>query len=317
VATTDAPQDLERMEADWIAADWGTSSLRLWALNAAGETIAHASSSDGMGRLSREDYEGCLLREATAWLPQESGRRVPVIVCGMAGARQGWREAAYRAVPCPPVAAAGLTRVETADRRLEVHIIPGLCQAEPPDVMRGEETQLAGLIAGGMTEGTVCLPGTHSKWVRLEAGEVSSFRTFMTGELFSVIGEHSILRHSLAESPEAFDQPAFLEAVRETLAGPQNLTAALFSIRARGLLMEGAGAGSRERLSGHLIGAELAACRPLWESGAVHLLGSGPLATLYALALEHSGAAPVVEDAESLTLAGLAQAHRSMKEDRR
>jgi len=309
----DSSRGQDRVTADWIAADWGTSHLRLWALDAAGKTLARASSAAGMGKLKPEDYEPCLLRSVADWLPREGGWRIPVVICGMAGARQGWREAPYRAVPCAPAAASGLTPLETADKRLDVRIVPGLSQADPPDVMRGEETQIAGLLAAGTGEGTLCLPGTHSKWVRLEKGRVTGFRTYMTGELFSIIGEASILRYSLAEAGEAFDEAAFLEALREMLAAPQTLTAALFSIRARGLL-EGGGAASRTLLSGYLIGAELAATRPLWEGGRVHLLGSGPLAALYASALRRLGAAPVVEDTEKLTLAGLSLVHQGMKE---
>ena len=131
----------------WIAADWGTSSLRLWAMGRDGAVLARAASQDGMGGLSPERYEPILLSLAGHWLPASPAQPVPVMICGMAGARQGWKEAAYRAVPCTPVSGGGMAAVATADTRIAVSIVPGLSQAIPADVMRGEETQLAGLVA--------------------------------------------------------------------------------------------------------------------------------------------------------------------------
>ena len=300
-------------DLDWIAVDWGTSSLRVWALDPAGSVLARASSSAGMSRLSANDYERTLLDVAGGWLPGPNRGVIPVIVCGMAGARHGWQEAAYRAVPCRPVTAGGLTTVGTSDPRLNVKIIPGLSQSNPPDVMRGEETQLAGLVANGVTDGIACMPGTHSKWVRLENGTVASFQTFMTGELFALLSKHSILRHSVEETAED-DRSAFLKAVGQMLDTPPNLTGALFSIRARGLLSTDGETNGRAMLSGFLIGAELAACRPLWEGREPRIIGARRLATRYAEALASVGAMPALEDAEALTLAGLKLARAGMTE---
>ena len=300
-------------DLDWIAVDWGTSSLRVWALDLAGNVLARASSSAGMSRLSADDYERNLLDLAGGWLPGPNRGAIPVIVCGMAGARHGWQEAAYRAVPCRPVASGSMATVRTFDPRLTVKIIPGLCQSNPPDVMRGEETQLAGLIANGVTDGIVCMPGTHSKWVRLENGTVASFQTFMTGELFALLSEHSILRHSVEETAED-DRSAFLKALGQMLDTPPNLTGALFSIRARGLLSTDGETNGRAMLSGFLIGAELAACRPQWERRELRVIGARELAARYAEALASAGAMPVLEDVEALTLAGLKQARAGMTE---
>jgi len=292
-------------KADWIAVDWGTSRMRAWAMDAGDSVLAAAASDDGMSTLKPEGYEAALLRLAGGWL---GARPVHVLVCGMAGARQGWKEAAYREVPCPPLAAGGVTRVATADRRLEVMIVPGLCQRAPFDVMRGEETQLAGLSARlGDAGATVCMPGTHSKWASLADGRVARFTTFLTGELFALLSTQSILRHSVAT--EGNDEAAFLDGVDEALSRPQALPGALFSIRAASLLADISPAASRARLSGLLVGAELAATRGLWESRTVHLVGAGPLAAAYAAALTRHGATPVVEDAEALTLDGLRAAH--------
>ncbi|MFP1633207.1 2-dehydro-3-deoxygalactonokinase [Zhengella sp. ZM62] len=289
---------------DWIAVDWGTSALRVWALDAKGRVLDRVSSPEGMGTLSGPDaYEDALLRLADGWLDGRE-KPVPVIVCGMAGARQGWKEAAYRKAPCRPASGTGLTAVSTRDRRIAVKIVPGICQDDPADVMRGEETQLAGLVSAiGVSDGIVCMPGTHSKWVRLAGGRVTAFSTVMTGEMFALMAGHSVLRHSAAG--DGHDEAAFAAAVREMIAAPETLTAALFSVRAMALLDEASPAVCRARLSGLLIGAELAAMRDYRKTGKVHVVGAGPLVARYAQAMDIAGAQAVPEDGEALTLAGL------------
>ncbi len=302
---------------DWIAVDWGSSSLRVWAMDADGLAVDQAASDNGMGRLTRTEFEPALLDLVAPWI-EDATRPVPVIVCGMAGARQGWKEAAYRRVPCAPVASDALTEVETTDPRLSVRIVPGLSQSHPQDVIRGEETQLAGFLAEtGREDAVICLPGTHSKWVSLEGGDVSHFLTVMTGELFSLIGNQSILRHSVGSGNRGEAGPAFLEAVSRAMAKPQNLTTNLFSIRARSLLEETSAEDASDMLSGLLIGTELAACRPFWEGRDVHLVGAGSLAARYAAALKQIGATAIVEDGSGLTLAGLRQVRAGIKETSR
>lgn len=298
--------------ADCLLVDWGTSTLRAWVLDSSGEVLVRRTSSDGMGKLKTGDFEGALLALTGDKLRADATTQI--IVCGMAGARNGWKEAAYREVPCEPVATGGLTPVETADGRIAVAIVPGLCQLEPADVMRGEETQLAGLIAErGLTDAVVCLPGTHAKWARLEGGRVRCFSTFMTGEMFAVMADHSILRHSLAG--DGCDDEAFMSAVATSLETPQQLTGALFSIRATSLL-EGLGReAARSRLSGLLIGVELAATRNYWEGRTVHLVGTDALAGRYAAAIEFAGGLVERHDAEALTLAGLSRVRDLLREE--
>ncbi len=158
---------------DWIAVDWGTTHLRAFAMGPDG-ILARASSDDGMGRLARDGYEPALLGLIDAWLPAR--RQTPVITCGMVGSRQGWCEAPYRTVPCTPLDPSAMVHVSTHDPRLSVWLAPGLRQNKPADVMRGEETQIAGALAVmPKFDGVLCLPGTHSKWVHISAGEVVSF----------------------------------------------------------------------------------------------------------------------------------------------
>ncbi len=293
----------QQRKPDWIGVDWGTSNLRVWGMDGDGNMLASATSSRGMGSLAPDEYEDHLLSLTASWLPEPGSGIIPVLVCGMAGARQGWREAAYRQVPCNPVTAGAGTRVETRDERLAVSIIPGLAQASPADVMRGEETQLAGLISAGLRDATVCLPGTHSKWVRLGDGCVDSFRTFMTGELFAAIATSTILKHSLSVD-DPFERDAFVEAFHESLDAPAMLTGQLFSIRARSLISS-FGDHAASRLSGLLIGLEMAATKSWWHGREVQLAGTRPLVDRYALAVEQCGATPVVWDGGDLVLDGL------------
>jgi 2-dehydro-3-deoxygalactonokinase len=287
--------------ADWIAVDWGTSHLRAWAM-AGDAVLAEAASDDGMGRLTRAQFEPALLRLIDPWL---GAVRMPVVACGMVGSRQGWVEAPYATVPCRPLPEA-LVAVPVTDPRIDVRVVPGLRQMEPADVMRGEETQIAGFLAATPGfDGVICLPGTHSKWVHISAGEVVSFRSFMTGEMFDLLSTASVLRHTVGEG---WDAGAFEQAVSDALSRPEAVAARLFSIRAEALL-RGLDAGSaRARLSGALIGLELAGARPYWLGQNVALIGAPKLSAIYASALAAQGVPAEVADGAAMTRAGLAAA---------
>lgn len=294
------------MPAAWIAVDWGTSNLRAWAMGA-GEITAHAESDKGMGKLKPDEFEAALLEVVGPWLSD----RTLVLACGMVGARQGWREAVYRAVPCTPTDPAGLTSVTTQDPRLDVRIAPGLSQSKPADVMRGEETQLAGaLVLYPNFDGVFCLPGTHSKWAQVSAGEVVSFQTYMTGELFALLSTQSVLRHSL--TAEGWDDAAFDEGLSDALSRPDRIAARLFSLRAEGLLHGLTSAKARSRLSGLLIGIELAGAKAYWLGQEVKLIGAENLAASYARALGQQGLKTDRLDATACTLAGLSALYEKL-----
>ncbi|MEM6740273.1 MAG: 2-dehydro-3-deoxygalactonokinase [Pseudomonadota bacterium] len=294
----------------WIGVDWGTSHLRAWLVDPEGALLGVHGSDAGMGTLRRDQFEGALLDLIGDVLPPRGA--VPVLCCGMAGSRQGWAEAAYLAVPCAPPNAGQATRVITADPRLDVRLLPGLKQGKPADVMRGEETQIAGVLASDPGfGGVICLPGTHSKWAEVSAGEVISFRTFMTGELFALLSKASILRHTIGAA--GWDADAFEAALSDGLSHPARLGADLFTLRAEALLEGLAPEAARARLSGLLIGMELAAARPYWLGQAVTIVGESGLAQAYAAALTAQGAAPRLLEAEAVTLAGLARARMDSK----
>lgn len=284
----------------WIAVDWGTSNLRAWAMGPEG-VLAEAVSDEGMGKLSRDGFEPALLRLIGPWL---AGAPM-VVACGMVGSRQGWCEAPYRTVPCTPLDRGALVMAPVMDARLKVAIAPGLKQTSPADVMRGEETQIAGALRLLPDyDGVLCLPGTHSKWVHISAGEVVSFQTFMTGEMFALLSEASVLRHGM--QGEGWDDAAFDAAVSDALSRPEKLGARLFSLRAEGLIAGLTPEAARARLSGLLIGTELAAAKPYWLGQRVTLIGAEKLSAAYARALGLQGVEAACLPATECTLAGLA-----------
>ena len=291
----------------WIGVDWGTSHVRAWAISASGTLLAQASSDRGMGRLDRAGFEPALLALVGPWLHGPT----PVIACGMVGSRQGWVEAPYAATPCAPLGGP-LAPACSDDPRLAVHVIPGIKQLHPADVMRGEETQIAGYLAQNKGwDGVICLPGTHTKWVHVSAGEIVSFQTFMTGELFATLTTQTVLRHSIAT--DGWDDAAFDTGLADAYGRPEKLAGRLFSLRAEGLLHDLPGAAARARLSGLLIGAELAAAKPYWLGQQIAVIGAGALARLYVTALAQHGAPATQVNAEAATLAGLTAAYRQLK----
>ncbi len=297
----------QTVQPEWIAADWGTSNLRVWAMGSDGNVLAEASSDKGMGKLTRDEFEGAFLELAADWITGPT----TVVACGMVGARQGWAEAKYATVPCPATPD-GYARAETRHPDLSVHIIPGICQDSPSDVMRGEETQIAGFLARNPNwDGILCMPGTHTKWVHVSADEVVSFQTFMTGELFATISQNTVLRHSVGAS--GWDEATFEAAVDEAISKPEKMAANLFNLRARSLLQGTSAEVSRARLSGLLIGAELAAARPYWLGQQIAVIGAGKVAGIYVAALAQQGVPATQVQVESVTLAGLTAAYKRLK----
>ncbi|MGI1661905.1 2-dehydro-3-deoxygalactonokinase [Palleronia sp. KMU-117] len=276
-----------------------------------GTMRAEAASDDGMGRLSRTGFEPALLRLIGPWL---GSARMPVVACGMVGSRQGWVEAPYATVPCRPLPGA-LVAAPVTDPRIDVRVVPGVRQLDPADVMRGEETQIAGFLATTPGfDGVICLPGTHSKWVQVSAGEIVSFRSFMTGELFELLSTASVLRHTVGEG---WDAEAFVQAVSDAMSRPEAIAARLFSIRAEALLKGLDPSVARARLSGALIGLELAGARPYWLGQDVALVGAPRLSAIYAAALGAQGVPTRAADGAAMTRAGLAAARLATMETTR
>jgi 2-dehydro-3-deoxygalactonokinase len=299
--------------AAFVVVDWGTSSFRGWLMSRDGETLAESRGGEGMLHCVGASGFAPVLCDHLLRLGAPEG--VPVLISGMAGARQGWVEAPYLKVPTRlDVLHEGAIRVDTPG---DVRILPGIAQAraDRPDVMRGEETQLLGVTEPDFT-GLVCIPGTHSKWVRIEAGRIVEFSTYMTGELFSVIAQHSILVHAVETAergagidPPAADSQPFRDGLSTARAEPSALAASLFRLRAAQLLGFEQRADGAARLSGLLIGTELAdaACRhgPL---RIVRLIAAGSLGQLYEAALAGQGLDVTAVDAERASRLGLVKA---------
>lgn len=302
-------------EAAVVALDWGTSSFRLWVMGTDGAVLAEARDNVGMASLKPADYADVLDRHL---LQVGVGPVVPVLICGMAGAKQGWHEATYVDLPAAldaiPAHAVRLPR-----QARDIRILPGLAQRSPdrPDVMRGEETLLLGAVADPAFNGTVCMPGTHSKWIRVRNRHVAGFTTAMTGEVFALLARQSTLVHSMDDpSGDAAANPAFSDAVAESLATPARTLQTLFSVRSIPLLQgDKRRADMPARLSGLLIGLEIAGLRAAVD-GPVTLIASGPLAHAYGQALQVAGINSVKHDAEAMARAGLLLAARHIWPER-
>jgi 2-dehydro-3-deoxygalactonokinase len=284
--------DVPSMTACLIALDWGTSNLRASLLAADGAVLDTRSAAAGVMAVTERRFADALLALCGDWLHAQP--RCACIASGMIGSRQGWVEAPY--VECPAGladAATRLVRVPFGDGHV-LHVVPGLrCIGADgqADVMRGEETQLWG---AGLGAHTCCvLPGTHSKWAWLGEGDrVLRFQTHMTGELYAVLTQHSILGR-LMTFGGAFAGAAFDDGVRLGLARHAHLLHTLFAARTAGLMGERAANELPDFLSGLLIGAEIASARSDGgsDTALLTLLGDGALCERYARAFTLVGVA--------------------------
>ncbi|TDH39434.1 2-dehydro-3-deoxygalactonokinase [Pseudohoeflea suaedae] len=274
-----------------------------------GTVLAGSTSDDGIAA-AREAGFHAILEKHLAGLEAPSG--LPVVICGMAGSRQGWKESGYLSVPAElDDLWRHATQVSGLDR--PVTILPGISQApgQSSDVMRGEETKLFGASMEGHGAHSYCIPGQHSKWVLMAKSQVQGFRTFMTGEMIDVLSRQTILQHSLegAAEVEAGD-PAFSTGVRDGWLNPGKLTNTLFSIRAGDLLEHRSPDENRARLTGLMIGAELAGAEP--GTDGVALVASGQLAQLYQSAFATCGIEVRLIDAEIAVQRGLFEVWRAL-----
>ncbi len=295
----------------YVAVDWGTSSFRLWLIGADGNILGERRSAEGMTTAASLGFASVLQAHLDSLsVPSD----VPVIICGMAGARQGWVEAGY--IDTPTSLAAILTgAVSVPGQSRDVRILPGLAQrsAQAPDVIRGEETQLLGALpSDSRGEQVVCMPGTHSKWVRVVDGTVTGFSTFMTGELFDVISKHSILAQAIAGAGEP-DTETFKAAVSAIFRQPAMVTSLLFGARSGQLLHGLSPAGAKAWISGTLIGAEIAGALASAGNGAsITLVASGGLQTLYETAFRCLSIPYQTIDADAAVRRGLSAAAKAI-----
>ena len=269
-----------------LALDWGTTSARAYRLDGAGGVLDVREAPLGIQQVRDGAFAAALATLLDDW----AALAVPRIACGMIGSRQGWVEAAY--VECPAdlaTLAGGLCRTPGG----ELVIVPGLLYRDAtgvPDVIRGEETQIAGAVHPGADRQLLVLPGTHSKWVLVESGRVERFATYMTGETYAVLLKHSILGRMASEA--AGSETAFSRGVQRGFEAP-GLTHAIFGARTLALTGGLGGGEVADWLSGVLIGHEIATARQGFGTGGgamqVTVIGSDALSTRYAHALQLAG----------------------------
>ena len=267
---------MEKLFVKWIAVDWGTTSFRAY-LMLNNDVLKNVETNDGMKFVQNQHFEETLVSLIEPWL--ERKHKIEILASGMVGSKQGWIEAPYQKTPC------NLNNIQfispsVKDNRFSLKIFSGISQDNTPDVMRGEETQIAGFLYDNPNfNGSICLPGTHSKWVKIENGNIINFKTFMTGELFEIISKNSILIHSVTSNKVLKNELRM--AVDEIFKNPKIFGNALFQLRADDLINSRGCEIYKSKLSGYLLGLELAGSLEFWKKKDVVLIGNPDLTELY------------------------------------
>jgi len=298
------------MGRDFIAINWGSSNFRAYLIDDAGALRDAFAEPAGIGSLDRDGMAAQIERLVRRWPDAQ-----PIYACGMVGSNVGWEEVAY--AECP-IGLEGLTAnlhaTHIAGRLM--YIVPGLaCRRESdgaPDIMRGEETELFGLLRAGRLprDGIVALPGTHSKWVRIAGGRVMEFMTAMSGEIFDRLTAAGMLA-SIVAAP-AVAGAAFTSGTRAGADRALGLGTQLFGVRAKVIRKDLTRDDAASYLRGLLIGAEIADARmlyPMEDGQVVTLVGAAPVCALYAEALARLNMRSVIVDAGNASAQGFAAIH--------
>ena len=304
-------------DAICVAVDWGTSNLRAALLGAHGEVLETCSRARGILAVEDGAFSAELDAVCRDW--RKAKQNIPVLMSGMIGSQQGWVEAPYLNAPCD-LSDLIKNKITVPDTGKSVQIIPGIkarTKHGAPEIMRGEETQVGGVIERhGVRDGLFCIPGTHSKWVHVRDGRIEDFATFMTGEVFAILKEHSILGRLMGSS-DTFDEAAFKQGLARSNQ-PGSLLHRLFSARTLGILDEIPTSSLTSLLSGQLIGAELRGVTELYgKLDHVNLLSSGTISRSYSQALEAANVNTTIWNAEEAAWAGLWVAAESLVEQQR
>lgn len=274
----------------WIAAQQNDEWLHVWIVDT-DDVTALGAPVDGSS-----SFEQQVIALSGPYLDASCVRSV---VCA------GAPDAPFLNVPAAPSIA---QQVPSDDARTAFFLVPRMVQAQPADMMQGQEATIAGFITQHPDwDGVLCLAGASTRWVHISAGEVVSFRSFLTGEMFGVLSVRSSLQHALVGAE--WDGAAFESAVGDAMSRPERMTQVLASVRAQAFLAQGNPAIARAQVSGTLIGIELAAARPYWLGQNIAIVGDGEIAIRYEAALGGQGAMAARYCATGLALAGLRQAH--------
>ena len=287
----------------FIAVDWGTTNRRAYLIDSLGNRTQEFEDQKGVLSVTDGGFPA-----AIAEIRQRLGDK-PLLLAGMIGSNRGWKEASY--VPCPAGIDELAAKLVWAGEREA--IVPGVSYigSDRADVMRGEEVQILGALAAGLvqSDALVCHPGTHNKWTVLHQGMIRSFQTVMTGELFSLLKEHSILSDLL--KGEVADNDPFRSAARHAIFN-ESLPAELFSVRASVLLGQMKKDDAASYASGLLIGTDVRIGLQVPTGAQVTVIGRPELTKLYAAALREANREAVEIDGERCFLAGIQEIAKRM-----
>ena len=290
----------------WVALDWGTSNFRAYLMEN-NNVIDQVSTQEGMKFVDQKEFENTLVKNITPWKKKFDINIV--IASGMVGAKQGWIEVPYIKSPCN-IRNLNFKTINILDD-INVHILSGVSQSNPSDVMRGEETQIAGFLLNNIDfNGSICLPGTHSKWVNLNSYEIKKFTSFLTGELYEIVKKYSILKHSL--NTTRLEDEIVKSAANLIIENPSFISNKLFEIRAENLLKNSNQTSNNSKLVGYLLGIELSGSKTYWEDKDLVIIGSSNLNKYYELILNGRSKSIQLFNSNDMVLNGLSFFKKSL-----
>ena len=275
-------------DAIGIGCDWGTTTLRAYLLGRDAKILEKIEIPKGIMSVEDGDFQKVFEDIVGYWM--DLFPTCPIVLSGMVGSRQGWVEAPY--IECPVEINKLSNKLITIEltRNREIFLVPGLTFIDEegvPDVMRGEEVQILGACSGEpVKERLICLPGSHSKWVRLAGNDVKEFSTYMTGEIYEAVRNNTILSKTL--EPNAWSKKAFLNGVQYSRQN-RNILSQLFHVRTQILFDKLSNRSSTSFLSGLLIGHELKSALQNSHNHEIYLIGERTLTQLYADAINEFG----------------------------
>ena len=290
----------------WVALDWGTSNFRAYLMEN-NNVIDQVSTQEGMKFVDQKEFENILVKNITAWRKKFNIKIV--IASGMVGAKQGWVEVPYINSPCD-IRNLNFKTLNILDD-INIHILSGVSQSNPSDVMRGEETQIAGFLFNNIDfNGSICLPGTHSKWVDLNSYDIKKFTSFLTGELYEIVKKYSILKHSL--NTTRLEDEIVKSAANLIIENPSLISNKLFEIRAENLLKNSNQISNNSKLVGYLLGIELSGSRTYWEDKDLVIIGSSNLNKYYEIILNGRSKSIQLFNSNDMVLNGLSFFKKSL-----
>ena len=283
---------------DWIAIDWGTTNFRAWFIKN-DKVLKEVVKSNGIKNIPNKNFEDTLIKNIN--IPKNISSKIKIISCGMIGSKQGWLNSGYE--KSLHLKKNNLIKVKTKNRYLDFYIVKGLSQNNPYDVIRGEETQVLGYLQNNKNfSGIICLPGTHSKWIKISNGKIIKFKTYMTGELFEIISNYSILSHSIID--KKINTKVFKNSVLLSQKKNFNFFDYLFEFRSRALLSKKKYYPKSELIA-YLIGNEIKSNINNTKATKVIIIGSKYNSKLYSQAMHALKIKNTIVDSKSITIAGL------------